>query len=143
MKKKILILTMLSLFFGLLYQDNLFRIKLKSFSLSRGTHYFNNLLLWHYYVDHQQWSSAISLEKDIDTLDIDFWKQNSYPPLIKKRLNNLLCQTNKSVDDLIEIARLYSKLGQLDKSHNYLLMAQQTDPIRDDITQLLLQTNPF
>ncbi|MBU1130054.1 hypothetical protein KKE45_01900, partial [Patescibacteria group bacterium] len=137
-----IILTLIaSIFILILLQNQLFKIKLKTFSLSAGDRYISKLTLWRYYADNNLWNQALNLESTIDPVDIVNQKNSNYPPIIKEKINNLVFKNDKSIDDLIEIAKLYSKLNQYTETRKYLLQAQQQDPIRDDIQSLLVKLN--
>jgi len=136
----ILLLTT-GLFALILLQNQFFKIRLKTFSLSAGDRYTGKLTLWRYYAGNNLWNQALSLESTIDPVDIVNQKNSNYPPIIKEKINNLVFKNDKSIDDLIEIAKLYSKLNQYTETRKYLLQAQQQDPIRDDIQSLLVKLN--
>lgn len=101
-------------------------------SLSKRDRYFTNLQKWYFYAQKNDWENADKIEKKINLNHILLTKTQLYPDSIRQKINSLLVNQSKSVDDLIEISILYSRLGDIAKSKQYLDKAKSLDPIRND-----------
>ena len=114
--------------------------KLALFSLSKSSLYVARLNLWRLFIDNQQWGLADKQEKYLDSSDFAVYKAQYHPEELKKQLNSLTVKPTKTVEDYIEIARLYHRLGKDSDAQNALLLAKNTDPIRDDINALFFES---
>lgn len=116
-------------------------IKTKYYSLSKGDQYFGNLGLWQVFAQSGDWQTASSLEKKLDPSDLQFYKNQLDPTSLKKQLNTLIANPQKTVDDWLEITRINLILGKLPEAKQSITQAHNLDPIRDDITKLYYQLN--
>ena len=114
--------------------------KLALFSLSKGNLYVARLNLWRLFIDNRQWDLADKQEKYLDPSDLVVYKAKYHPEELKKQLNNLAVKSDKTVEDYIEMAKLYHRLGKDSDAQNSLLLAKNTDPIRDDINALFFES---
>ena len=133
------ILTLLFLMNAILFfnQNPYSQNQLALFSLSAGDRYVARLNLWRLFIDNQRWDLADNQEKYINQSDLAVYKAKYHPSDLKKRLNNLVIKTPKTVDDHLEIAKLQAKLNKITDAKNSLLVAKNLDPVRDDIEALL------
>jgi len=112
--------------------------QLALFSLSPGDRYVARLNLWRLFIDNQRWDLADQQEKYLNPSDVADYKAKYHPSDLKKRLNNLVIKTPKTVDDYLEMAKLQVKLGKQTDAQNSLLAAKDLDPVRDDINSLFI-----
>jgi len=114
--------------------------QLALFSLSKGSLYVARLNLWRLFIDNRQWDLADKQEKYLDPPDLIVYKARYHPEELKKQLNSLVVRPDKTVEDYIEIAKLYHRLGKDSDAQNSLLLAKNADPIRDDINALFFES---
>lgn len=103
---------------------------------SVGSRYFKRLSLWYKLASQNRWDQAIALEIRLDPADVVEYKKRYYPPELKKSINKLVIKQNKTVEDWLELARIYSILGKKEESIDAVSKAKALDPVRDDILQL-------
>ncbi|MFA6602666.1 MAG: hypothetical protein WCT01_02560 [Candidatus Shapirobacteria bacterium] len=116
-----------------------FRLNLGKYSLHSGTRYYSRLRLWHYYVAHSQWSSADRLAHSLDPVDTAVAIAQNHPNALSTRVRTLLSLPNKSANDFVEMAKLYTRLGNTREALKALESALKVDPLRDDIRHLYRQ----
>jgi len=116
-----------------------FRLNLGKYSPHSGTRYYSRLQLWHYYVAHSQWSSADRLANNLDPQDTAVAISENHPSALSERVRTLLSQPNKSANDYVEMAQLYTRLGNTRQALKSLESALKVDPMRDDIRRLYRQ----
>jgi len=123
----------INLYFSYLSPNPFVHYQRQLLSLSAGDRYFARLQLWYLLAKSGDWSAASRLEAKLDPIDISQFKQNYYPPELKKRLNVLVVKPNKTAEDWLELARIQIKLSYLSDALNSLSHAKLLDPVRDDI----------
>lgn len=127
-------LFLINIYFSYLSPNPLIHYQRQLFSLSRGDRYFARLQLWYLLAKSGNWPASADLETHLNPLDIQQFKQDNYPPELKRRLNNLIVKPKKNTEDWLELARIQLKLSRLSDAQNSLSHAKLLDPIRDDIT---------
>lgn len=109
------------------------------FPLSTGDRYFSFISRYYRQVEHKQYTKADKIESKLDNQDIIYFAKFNHPKYISTTIKDTLQKQLKNADDLVEIALLYCKIDDLDNCRHFLLLAQQTDPVRSDIGKLLQQ----
>lgn len=130
-----LAITIIINLYGFYVPKPLFDIKQQIFSLSAGNHYFGLLNLYYYLAENQHWDIASTVEKYLDPADISYFRSQHYPPILKKTLNELTAKSQKTSDDLVELARIQLLLGMKQDANDSLYKAKNLDPVREDISQ--------
>ncbi|MDD2224714.1 MAG: hypothetical protein PHP97_00950 [Candidatus Shapirobacteria bacterium] len=110
--------------------------KIQLFSLNQGDSYSGRLNLWRLLVQNNDWVNAAKLEPKLNSSEISDYKFNYQPSELQKKVDYLNSKSNKSVEDLIELARVQFLLNQKQNSLVSIQKARQLDPIRDDIDRL-------
>lgn len=108
---------------------------LSPFSL--GDSYQKKLLRYYRLLDNSQFQKADKLESKLDLIDIKYSASLVHPRFVIATIQDILKKPNRSTDDIIEVALLYFKIGDIQNSKNFLLLAQQSDPVRSDIENLI------
>jgi hypothetical protein len=125
---------LVNIYFSYLSPNPFIRYQRQLLSLSAGDRYYARLQLWYLLAKSGDWLNASKLEAKLDPVDTIRFKQDNYPPELKKRLNILVVKPNKTTEDWLELARIQTKLTYLSDALNSLSHAKLLDPIRDDIT---------
>lgn len=110
--------------------------KIELFSLNQGDSYSGRLNLWRLLVQNNDWVNAAKLEPKLNSSEINDYKFNYQPSELQKKVDYLNSKSNKSVEDLIELARVQFLLNQKQNSLASIQKARQLDPIRDDVDRL-------
>jgi hypothetical protein len=108
-------------------------------SLSFGDRYYAILQMWHYFAQKQDWEAAQNLEKYLDPQDLAYYKLSHHPADISQNINSMLSKSPKSIEDNLEIARLYFIINQSGEAAKYLKAAYDQDPVRPDLEKYYLQ----
>lgn len=124
---------LVNLYFSCLSSNPFVRYQRQLLSLSAGDRYFARLQLWYLLAKSGDWPAAAGLEAKLDPIDISKFREDNYPPELKKRLNVLVVKPNKTAEDWLELARIQIKLSFLSDALNSLSHAKLLDPVRDDI----------
>ena len=145
MKIKIILLVFLVFLFAantyrLLYvPDSYTQSKIKLSQFDGGISYLGRLNLWQSLFLSNDWEKAASLETKLDQAQINHYKADYHPQSLHTRLNQILNQPQKTADDYINIAKIYTLLDQTELSDDAIKKAHQLDPIRADIDRLFYQ----
>jgi len=107
-----------------------------SVDLSVGDRYVNRLNKWYSLALENKWDEAAKLEKKLDSDDLKWFKDKYKSENLKKRLNELTIKADKSADDWMEIAKIYSGLGNRESQKQAIKTAHEMDPIRADIEKV-------
>ena len=110
--------------------------KKQLFSPNQGDSYSGRLNLWRLLVQNNDWINAAKLESRLNETEINDYKFKYQPSELQKKIDYLNSKSNKSVEDLIELARVQLLLNQKQNSLASIQKARQLDPIRDDIDRL-------
>ncbi len=133
----ILIFTISLNFFVLSKNPDIFtQTKKQLFSLNQGDTYSGRLNLWRLLVQNNDWINAAKLEPELNSSEISEYKFNYQPSELQKKADYLNNKINKTVEDYIELSRVYLLLNQKQNSLLSLQKARQLDPIRDDVDRL-------
>jgi hypothetical protein len=112
---------------------------IRFFPVSIGDGYQKKLSKYYRLIDAKQFEKADQLETKLDKIDIDYVASLSHPRYIITTIKDILKKPNRNTDDLIEVSLLYFKIGDSQNGRHFLLLAQQSDPIRSDIDKLIQQ----
>ncbi len=124
-------------FFVLSKSPDIFtQTKKQLFSLNQGDTYSGRLNLWRLLVQNNDWINAAKLEPELNSSEISEYKFNYQPSELQKKADYLNNKINKTVEDYIELSRVYLLLNQKQNSLLSLQKARQLDPIRDDVDRL-------
>ena len=146
MKSKQIVKSFICLFLIAVVGLNFFTISTRSdiftkakkdlFSLNQGDSYSGRLNLWRLLVQNNDWVNAAKLEDNLNPSEISDYKFNYQPSELQKKADLLNKQTEKSVEEYVELARVQLLLGQKQDSFESIKKARQLDPVRDDIDRL-------
>ena len=82
------------------------------FPISKGQAYFNRLNRYRRLVLDGQYLKSDQLAKKLDSSDIDYFSKHNHPSFITQTIKDILKKSNRSTDDLIEVALLYKKIKE-------------------------------
>ncbi|HNZ84372.1 MAG TPA: hypothetical protein PKZ29_00890 [Candidatus Woesebacteria bacterium] len=119
--------------------DSYTQSKIKLSRFDGGISYLGRLNLWQSLVLSNDWEKAATLETKLDQTQISQYKADYQPQSLYTRLNQILNQSQKTADDYINIAKIYTLLDQTELSDDAIKKAHQLDPIRADIDRLFYQ----
>jgi len=155
MKLQLKWITQISLVFGLLAifvfniftvirnKDPLNKYKLMASSFSRGDSYYGQLQMWYYFAKLGDWPSAAKLESNLEQIDYLDYKINHQPEMLQKQIDTISASKDKSINDYIELAKLYAQKGDNAAAFKAINEARTLDPIRTDIEKLYFIFLPF
>ena len=106
--------------------------------LSVGNKYYKNLVNFNNAVLEKNWDEARHLERILDKKLVKSIKESNYPEYLEIKIQRILSQNIQTIDTTLEVAKLYSRLGDKENTKLYLEKARSIDPIRQDIKQALL-----
>ncbi len=106
--------------------------------LSVGNKYYKNLVNFNNAVLEKNWDEARRLERILDKKLVKSIKESNYPEYLEIKIQRILSQNIQTIDTTLEVAKLYSRLGDKENTKLYLEKARSIDPIRQDIKQALL-----
>lgn len=108
------------------------------FPFSSGDRYFNRLQRWYSYAQNDDWIRADNLAANLDPADIKDFQSQHHPNFLRPQVQSLSHKSEKTVEDYLELAKIYLLLGQKDLSREALQSAQRLDPIRGDIGNFIV-----
>jgi len=95
--------------------------------------------MWYYFAQKNDWSSAYALEKYLDPNDLTYYKSTHHPNDIAQSLDRLAAKPQKTIEDNLEIARLYLIINKPDLAAEYIKSAYNQDPVRSDLEKYYLR----
>jgi len=155
MKLRLKLITQISLIVGLLIilifniiflknnSDSLNKYKLMASSISRGDSYYGRLQMWYYFAKMGDWSTAAKLEPNLEQIDYLDYKINHQPEMLQKQIDTISALKDKTINDYIELAKLYTQKGNNQAAFSAIQKALALDPIRTDIEKLYFSFLPF
>jgi len=108
----------------------------KIWPISKGERYYQNLQKWYLLASKEEWEKAKKIENKLKKEDIENYTKENEAGELRKKLNVIMTQKNKSADDWMEIAVLFYHLGDKDKALEAIKSAHELDPIREDINKI-------
>ena len=105
-------------------------------SFSRGVAYNATLNFWVELIKAQDWDDASLVEKYILSDDITKYKRIYHPNFLELRAQNISQKTNITIEDYMELSKIYVSLNQYQNATDALLQARQMDLLRTDIEKL-------
>jgi hypothetical protein len=146
MKVKIVFLTFLILFLVFNFYslrnkfDSYTQAKIQLSQIDGSISYLGRLKLWYLLVQNNDWTSASTLESKLNQSQIENYKSTHQPSELQKKLSELMNNSNKTVDNYLEIAQVESILGLSNQAIDSIKKAHQLDPIRSDVDRLFYST---
>jgi len=124
-------------------KDPLNKYKLMASSISRGNSYYGRLRMWYYFAKLGDWQTAAKLEPELEQIDYLDYKINHQPEMIQKQIDTISTLKDKTINDYIELAKLYALKNDNTSAFNAIKAAHTIDPIRTDIEKLYFTFLPF
>jgi len=139
----LLAILVFNIFNAVKYKDPLNKYKLMGSSISRGDSYFGRLQMWYYFAKLGDWQTATKLEQKLEQIDYLDYKINHQPEMLQKQIDTITAFKDKTINDYIELAKLYAQKGDNKSAFDAIKKAYTLDPIRTDIEKLYFTFLPF
>lgn len=132
----ILFLVVINSYFSFAKQDNLTKLKFEAASFSQSKSYFARLNLWYTFAHSQDWSTAQKLESGIVASDLLSYKLQYDPIFVQRRAQTISQKKEQSVEDWLELSKIYTILDQPQNAIDALVVARRIDPLRSDLEKI-------
>jgi hypothetical protein len=118
------------------YPDKYTQAKINFSSFTGSTSYLGRIDFWHLLVQNGDWNNASFFENKLNQDQVADYKLNHQPEQIKKKINELEMNDEKTSDNYVQLAKNQSLLGQNQQAIDSIKKAHQLDLIRSDIDKL-------
>ncbi len=125
--------------FGVVFKkDQKTFLKSQIISRSKGDSYNAVLNFWISMIKNQDWDNASKIQKFISKEDIQKYTQIYHPIFLELRAQYISQKKEITIEDYMELSKIYISLSQYQNATDALLKARQVDLFRTDIERLSL-----